>query len=138
MAKSCQFESMGESMIRDRVVVGVKDDATRHKLIQVRDLTLRKAIDICKASESEGQLLRAMAAQEHVQALQPSQNVRSRRSRPTASTPSKVSPNRCKRCGRTYDPRHELCPAYGQTYYRCSKKIALWIYRPIYTPTVHE
>ena len=62
MAKFCQFESMEESMIRERVVVGVKDDATRHKLLQVRDLTLRKAIDICKASESAGQQLRAMAA----------------------------------------------------------------------------
>src|SRR6218665_2317745 len=122
MAKSCQFESMEESMIRDRVVVFVKDDATRHKLLQVRDLTLRKAIDICKASESAGQQLRAMAAQEHVQALQPSQTVRSRRSRPTASTPSKVSLYRCKYCGGTHEPRRELCPAYGQTCHRCSKK----------------
>src|SRR6218665_1896078 len=116
MGKSCQFESMEESMIRDRVVVGVKDDATRHKLLQVRDLTLRKA------SESAGQQLRAMAAQEHVQALQPSQTVRSRRSRPTASTPSKVSLNRCKYCGGTHEPRRELCPAYGQRCHRCSKK----------------
>ena len=50
MARSCQFEAMEESMIRDHVVVGVKDDATRHMIPQVRDLTLRKAIDICKAS----------------------------------------------------------------------------------------
>src|SRR6218665_2535708 len=73
MAKFCQFESMEESMTRDRVVVGVKDDATRHKLLQVRHLPLGKAIDICKASESADQQLRAMAAQEHVQALQTSQ-----------------------------------------------------------------
>lgn len=42
-------------MIRDRVVVDVKDDAIRHKLLQIRELTLSKVIDICKASESNGQ-----------------------------------------------------------------------------------
>src|SRR6218665_2703926 len=115
-----------------RVVVGVKDDATRHKLLQVRDFTLRKAIDICKASESAGQQLRAMTAQEHVQALQPSQTVRSRRSRPTASTPSKVSLNRCKYCGRTHEPRRELCPAYGQTCHRCPKNRTLELYASLH------
>ena len=43
MAKSRQFESMEESLIRDRVVEGVKDDATRHKLLQTRDLTLAQS-----------------------------------------------------------------------------------------------
>ena len=98
---------------------GVKDDATRHKLLQVRELILRKAIDICKASESASQQLRTMTAQEHVKALQPSQTARSR---PPTSALSKVSLNRCKYCGGTHEPRRKLCPAYGQTCHRCSKK----------------
>src|ERR1700733_94346 len=69
LAKSCQFEGMEEQLIRDRIVVGIKDDATRRKLLQIRELTLDKAIDVCKASESAGQQLRTMTAQDQVQAL---------------------------------------------------------------------
>ena len=37
LAKSCKFEGVEESMIRDRIVVGVREDATRRKLLQIRD-----------------------------------------------------------------------------------------------------
>ena len=50
-------------------VVGVRDDATRRKLLQVRDLTLKNAIDICKACEEAGRQLKTMAAPEDVQPL---------------------------------------------------------------------
>jgi len=56
-------------MTRDRIVVGVRDDATRRKLLQVRDLTLKNAIDICKVSEEAGRNLKAMAVPEDVQPL---------------------------------------------------------------------
>jgi hypothetical protein len=49
-------------MIRDRIVVGVRDDVTRHKLLQQRDLTLARAINICKASEAAARQLRVMTS----------------------------------------------------------------------------
>jgi len=54
LARSCEFAAVEESMIRDRIVVGIYDETTRHKLLQVRELSLAKAIDICKASEAAG------------------------------------------------------------------------------------
>jgi len=54
LARSCDFGAVEESMIRDRIVVGIRDESTRHKLLQVRDLSLAKAVDICKASEAAG------------------------------------------------------------------------------------
>jgi RNase H-like domain found in reverse transcriptase/Reverse transcriptase (RNA-dependent DNA polymerase)/Integrase zinc binding domain len=146
LAKSCQFDGMEDSMIRDRVVMGVKEDATRHKLLQTRDLTLSKAIDICKASEAAGQQLRAMTAQDHVQALRhttrsdtPPRPTPRPTSRPTPSWSTRSPPPRststpdhrttndrtgsqakCRNCGRQHDPRR--CPAYGQTCNRCFKK----------------
>ena len=54
MARSCQFAGVEESMIRDRIVVGIRDDSTRHKLLQIRDLTLQKTIDICIGKRSGG------------------------------------------------------------------------------------
>ncbi|HSN23082.1 MAG TPA: hypothetical protein VLS45_02740 [Methylomicrobium sp.] len=69
LARSCEFAAVEESMIRDRIVVGIHDDATRHKLLQVRDLTLAKAIDICKASEAARKQMKAILADNQVQAL---------------------------------------------------------------------
>jgi len=66
MARTCRFEGVEESMIRDRIVVGIHDDATRRKLLQVRDLTLLKVIDICKASEAAGRQLKTMTSADEV------------------------------------------------------------------------
>ena len=52
LAKTCNFGSMQDRMIRDRVVVGVRDNGTRKKLLAENKLTLNKCTDICRASES--------------------------------------------------------------------------------------
>ena len=52
LAKTCNFGSMQDPMIRDRVVVGVRDNSTRKKLLAENKLTLNKCIDICRASET--------------------------------------------------------------------------------------
>ena len=71
LAKNCHFEAVGVevSMFRDRIVVGLRDDATRRKLLQARNLTLKDAIDISRASEAAGRQLKAMATPEDVQSL---------------------------------------------------------------------
>ena len=52
LAKTCNFGSMQDRIIRDRVMVGVRDDSTRKKLLAENKLTLNKCIDICCASET--------------------------------------------------------------------------------------
>ena len=124
MARSCKFEGMLDSMIRDRIVVGIRDDSTRHKLLQIHDLTLKRAIDICKASEAAGRQLKAMATPDEVQALQPSKR-RDRdksQSRDTSRRRDSSTSKRCKYCDRQHDQRKEACPAYGKICRRCSKK----------------
>ena len=54
LARTCDFGNVLDSMIRDRIVVGIRDDATRQKLLQVRNLTLKSVIDTCRASERAG------------------------------------------------------------------------------------
>ena len=39
------------SLIRDRVVCGIMDDKLRARLLRESELTLKKAIDICRATE---------------------------------------------------------------------------------------
>ena len=52
LAKSCNFcQCLHDSLISDRIVFGIKEPALRKKLLQERQLTLEKAIDICKSGE---------------------------------------------------------------------------------------
>ena len=42
-------------ILRDRIVVGVRDDETRHNLLAKKDLTLDEAVDIFRAEEAATQ-----------------------------------------------------------------------------------
>ena len=50
-ASTCEFGVLCESLIRDRIVCGILCDTMREKLLQENDLSLQKAIDMCRASE---------------------------------------------------------------------------------------
>jgi len=52
LSSTCQFETLEDSLIRDRIVVGIRDEPTRRRLQQQKKLTLSEAIDACKASEA--------------------------------------------------------------------------------------
>ena len=49
LVKSSDYGNVAESTIRDRIVLGIRDDATRKKLLQTRKLDLSKSIDIIYA-----------------------------------------------------------------------------------------
>ena len=49
--KTCEFGTLCESLIHDRVVCGIMDDKLRARLLRESELTLKKAIDICRATE---------------------------------------------------------------------------------------
>ena len=69
LVRSCEYGALEESILKDRIVVGLRDDATRRKLLQIRKLDLANAIDICKASEVASRQLKAMTSPEDVSAL---------------------------------------------------------------------
>ena len=69
LIKTCEYGAAEESTIRDRIVLGIRDDATRKKLLQTRKLTLTQAVDICRSSEATMRQLKTMTAPEDVQAM---------------------------------------------------------------------
>ena len=69
LVKTCDFGAVEDSTIRDRIVMGIRDDTTRRKLLQTRQLDLKTAIDICRASESAAKHLRAMSKPDDVHAV---------------------------------------------------------------------
>ncbi|PIK34001.1 hypothetical protein BSL78_29182 [Apostichopus japonicus] len=61
-AKSCEFGTLTKGLIRDRNVCGVSDDQIRRRLLRVEDLTLKKAVDICRASEATTHQMKSFTA----------------------------------------------------------------------------
>ena len=47
-ARSCEFGPLTDSLIKDHIVCGIRDDQTRSRLLKEPDLTLDKALQICR------------------------------------------------------------------------------------------
>ena len=60
LAKTCNYGSLTDPLIRDRMVVGISDNSARKKLQKTSKLSLSQCIDICRSSETSARQLRAM------------------------------------------------------------------------------
>ena len=99
------------SLIRDRIVIGVRDHQARKKLVQVSKLTLKECIDICRSYETSSQQLKEIN-QEDVSAI-------------SQSNEKKPLPPRgereilCKFCAKIHVWNKLKCPAWGKTCSNC-------------------
>ena len=50
-ADYCDFGAIKESLIRDQIVVGISDPKLRERLLRETDLTLEKAVKLCRITE---------------------------------------------------------------------------------------
>ncbi|CAB4017190.1 Hypothetical predicted protein [Paramuricea clavata] len=50
-AKNCEFGILCNELIRDRIVLGIRDDSVRSRLLRESELDLQKAVDIYPAVE---------------------------------------------------------------------------------------
>ena len=61
--KSCNFcDCLADTLLRDQLVMGIRDDETRNKLLEISDLTLTRCIDLCRANEATGARMKQMNA----------------------------------------------------------------------------
>ena len=60
LASSCQFGTLTEELIRDKLVLGISNQSTKLHLLKEEDLTLKKAVNICRSSEIANIQLKSM------------------------------------------------------------------------------
>lgn len=147
-ALQCEFDKMEDAkseLIKSILVMGIKDEATREKLLEKDGLTLEKAIECCIVTENSRKQLKEMSVipeMGHVGTIRKQIQGRSnegakwkrtdqghwRTSKPMDSRQEqrKYQPkeniqviNNCTRCGKNH--LINKCPAYGKTCSRCSK-----------------
>ena len=111
LAKTCNFGVLENSLIRDRIVIGVRDNQARKKLLQVSKLTLKECIDICRSYETSSQQLKEIN-QEEVSAI-------SQSNEKTPPPPRGEREIRCKFCAKTHVWNKLKCPAWGKTCSNC-------------------
>lgn len=127
LVKSCDFRDQEESLMRDRIIIAVNDEALQQRMLRNSDLTLKKATDSCRASELSKQQQRViqtdrkMAETIEVDVLR-RKDSKGRSTSNQGSQRQQSSENavyNCKKCG--YNHKKAKCPAYGNVCNKCGK-----------------
>ncbi|KAK3098027.1 hypothetical protein FSP39_015459 [Pinctada imbricata] len=126
-------------MLRDKIVIGTKDSAVRACMLREPELTLDKAINMCRTSERTTSQLQKLQSGHQTTTL-PENQVNyahwKQKKKPTpypkqkykkdkqdkGSTPqNSTHVTKCKYCGGFHAKSRKKCPAYGQTCKKCNK-----------------
>ena len=129
-SKTCEFGNLKDSLIRDRVVVGIRDSRLKEKLLRDPGLTLERAVDVCKANEAAQAQMKVLTGSipEDSSAVHTVKKGRSKKGKSkNADKDRQEKPKAqqdgqnaflCKRCGKTHKRR--VCPAWGQVCTKCN------------------
>ena len=60
--KDCEFGSLEDNLLRDRLACGIIEEIVREKLLQVEDLTIEKCVNMCRLFESSAKQLRTLVS----------------------------------------------------------------------------
>ena len=61
-AATCEFGTLTDELIRDRLVLGILDESTKLRLLKEDKLDLNKALHICRSNEIASSQLKAMSS----------------------------------------------------------------------------
>ena len=127
LANTCGFcDCLADSLLRDRTVLGINNHALRKRLLQERNLDLKKCIDLCRSSEAASSQIKNISG-----ASSTTDDVHRLKVQPT-KPPLKLKYDRnakhhkhqkrkiCKFCAGNHPLKKELCPAWQKRCQKCS------------------
>ena len=121
-AKSCEFGDLQDSLVRDKIVCGIRHDQVRGRLLRETDLTLEKAVGICRAAEASATQIKNLSVSDSqdAQAVHAVKSKKQPYRKPGSSGKSQPQgQGKCRYCGYTH--KQKKCPAQGETCYKCQK-----------------
>ncbi|UYV60230.1 K02A2.6-like [Cordylochernes scorpioides] len=127
LADSCEFEGLREQLIRDRIVVGVRDKALSERMQLDSELTLEKAVKIVRQQEAVRQqqvdLQRPSTSQKvnQVKFNSKKQSPKQQQQPSRKKEKSAKTRSRCPKCGGFTHREGQACRAEGQRCNLCSK-----------------
>ncbi|UYV73247.1 K02A2.6-like [Cordylochernes scorpioides] len=106
LSTSCEFESQKGSLIRDRIVYGIQDKDLQERLLREPNLTLLKAMEMCKTDEISKQQIKIMQNNQNICQIRKYEKKYSSKQNQESEKEFK-----CQRCGKSH--RAKNCPAWG-------------------------
>ena len=70
MATTCNFGTLQDSLIRDRIICGIRNSTLREELLKAADLDLEKCLRSCRANELSKERSKEIETSDSVNALQ--------------------------------------------------------------------
>ena len=128
LSEHCGYGGLRDELIRDRIVIGVRDKRLSTKLQMEEGLTLEKAVSMARQHEyvkNERAALRQESTieesgtNESIGRVQVKPPKKPAKQGPARTTPTQLS---CTRCGKTPSHPRRLCPANTATCHRCHQK----------------
>ena len=118
LGKTCNFcDCIKDSILRDRIVLGVQDRRLRKRLLQERNLDLKKCIDLCKSAEAANTQLKSITNTGVEDVHNVTHKNKGAADRPRGEKQDRNSRRSCNFCGTHHPFKKELCPAWKA---RCS------------------
>lgn len=123
LAEQCNFGDFCNSLIRDRIVCGIKANSMRERLLREPALTLDKCVHACRASELSKQDAVVLEQTEDtaVHAVRQKKPYTVQKKGTDFRNRTSQSYKSCRYCGQQHVMRKEDCPAFGKTCTRCGK-----------------
>lgn len=115
LTKTCNFGTLRDSLIRDRIVCGINNASMRERLLREKAMSLDTCIQLCRAAELSRENCRAIAGPtaKDVHAVHGASRHQQRDKDDTVE---------CKFCGRTHERSKRKCPAFGKKCKKCGKE----------------
>ena len=122
LGKTCNYGALTDSLIRDRMVVGIYDSSALKKLLQKSKLTSGQCIDICRSTETSTRQLLVMI-QEDVRFLkeEKEKQLNRKRKRVSEKPSNETRERKCKFCARQHTFAKKNCPAWRTSCKNCGK-----------------
>lgn len=119
LAKTCNFcQCLHDSLIRDQIIIGIRDNTVRKRLLQERKLTLNRCIDMCRSAEATTSRMKTMGNDAEINKIKMKSSSTWKKKSDQSKRPevNKKTVN-CKYCGYNHVPDKSKCPAWGK---KCS------------------
>lgn len=135
LAQSCNFcNCLHNSLIHDRIMLGIKDSGARKRLLQQSQLTIQRCIDICKSSEASNTQIKSLGQSVKEEVRRIKDKSKCGKKSPPADAKESKQKNRksldkkapskqiCKFCGGTHWFGWQQCLAWGAKCSSCGKE----------------
>ena len=132
LSEHCRYDNLRDEMIRDRIVVGLRDSTLSEKLQLEPNLTLETAITFARQREQvkkQQQVIRANETPSNIDAILAKKS-QSTKAKQLASTSTKqphkpdpvINPRICGRCGKSGHVGKQQCPAREAMCRKCHRR----------------